>query len=221
MKRLSVFFAVIIIAGIFAITCDNSTEPSGPSAVDISLTFTGPQYQGNYYHGYLPKNDFVIWITDSDTNVIKNLLISNAVVKVLDNGPHEEHVPVWAASADETDSTLKEEILNSSYIPAKYDGITSASFSFSSTRVETTITVEWDLTNSAGETVADNVPYYFWAEVANIQKDTSYISPGVVDTTQTCTILSEATYGTVQLNNSTSTAATTTQHITGLTASFK
>lgn len=202
---------VMFLCSVLLLLC---TEPVGPSNVTnfiASLQFNGPGYEGDYYDpgALIPKTDWCIWIEDANNQYIKTLAINIGIVKYGYSGRHAKHLPNWLAC---TGDSIKDP--PTPLIPTRFDGITTASFDFDSFLPETTVTAEWDFTDTAGTLVPEGT-YYFRAEVTNIVKN---VNKAVIDTI----INGDTTFGyfPIQLLNQVSIATVTypTGEVTNSTA---
>jgi flagellar hook assembly protein FlgD len=170
----------------------------------LSAKISGPLYEGNFYKGYLPATDFVVWIEDDRGNYIKTVKISKGVVNVAHAGIHAEHLPVWQKTSKvHSDATVANDSL--SYILSGFDGLTSASLKLKSPK-DTTITVKWDFTDTNGNPVPEGV-YKYCIETANIKKDSNLV----------IIILNETTSGNIVTRKRTVTASIPTKNIKSFT----
>lgn len=183
------FFLILM----FCLQLSADSKSGNDQLLEISLTFKGPVYQGDYYSGYLPATDWVIWIEDDQHRYIKTLYVSKGVVTVGEYGAHEHHLGTWKEHAQiDINGTAPK---GSEFIPELFDGITAASVYFTSGN-DTTITVTWDFTDSDGKTVPQGT-YYFCAEVAGIEKNKS----NTPDEYVVAKIINEFSYGSVIYEN--------------------
>jgi hypothetical protein len=170
----------------------------------FSAKISGPLYEGNFYKGYLPATDVVVWIEDDRGNYIKTVIVSKGVVNVAHAGIHAEHLPVWQkVSKVHSDATVAHDSL--SYILPGFDGLTSASLKLKSPK-DTTITVKWDFTDTFGNPVPEGI-YRYYIETANIKKDSG----------QALIVLNETTAGSIVTRKRTVTASMPTKNIKAFT----
>ncbi|MBD3243800.1 MAG: hypothetical protein GF331_24625 [Chitinivibrionales bacterium] len=207
---------------LFLLGCTDDVEdsPEGSPRLRVSLTYSGPVYEGTFYNGFLPPTDHAIWIQDADGRYVTTLLLNESIVTVGQHGAHLSHVPTWTAVRGETDSALEARMDTVTRMPPEYDAVTGASVTFynepkgDTDQVrDTTLTVEWDFTDYTGAAVAPGT-YQFCAEVANIHKDSV---PGVAFPPDS--IIAESCCGSVIVDGGPVTdASPTTAHIQALTA---
>ncbi len=171
-------------------SCNTPTGQNDNKSLHVSLVFSGPVYKGNYYPSdYVPKTDWSVWIADAANNYVKTLNINIGVVKIIpDSASRANHLPAWLNCTG--DSINDPPDLGP--VPQRFDGITSASFLFDQFLPDTTITVEWDFTDTSGTTVPEGT-YHYWAEVANMEKDSASDTVGYI-----VNLFSETATGSVQ-----------------------
>ena len=161
---------LVVIVSLQFCTCSPS-QPVAPNeriTAVISATISGPVYQGSYYTGFKPATDYVFWIATKEGDYIKTLKISKGAVNVASTGIHAEHLPEWQEyTGVESDEKVEHDSL--SYIFPAFDGLTSASLRLDG-ETDTTITLTWDFTDTAGNPVPDD-EYYFCVETANLIKN--------------------------------------------------
>lgn len=207
---------LVVLAG-----CGEDTDQeNGCARLRVSLTFSGPVYEGSFYNGYLPATDHAIWIQDADGRYVTTLLLNESIVEMGTHGAHLSHVPTWTAVRGETDSALAARMDSTTRMPPEYDAVTGASVTFynqakgDTDKVrDTTLVAEWDFADYTGATVEPGT-YAFCAEVANIHKDSV---DGVAFPPDS--IMAESCCGSVVVDGGPVTdASPTTAHIGALTA---
>ena len=127
-RQITVSLALAAVAASVMFFCSPSNPylPNERITAVITAHITGPLYQGNFYKGYLPITDFVVWIEDENSRYIKTLQVSKGAVNVASSGVHAEHLPIWAKSANvKCDLKVAKDSL--AYILPEFDGLTSAS----------------------------------------------------------------------------------------------
>ena len=199
-------YCVAVIIGLNLFFCNPTESEKDNACLTISLKFNGPEYSGNFYKGYFPLTDWVIWIEDASRAYVKTLKINSGAVIYGEHGAHTNHLPQWEQSWAGAITSA-----DSGNVPAEFDGITAASIDFSWAD-DTTRTARWDFTDSAGNEVREGT-YYFCAEVANIVKD-SVPGAGYVPET----IVAQKTCGSIYYKEGTVSAAVATENILSLTA---
>lgn len=219
MRARIVAFCTVAVLAVLLPKCSESQPGDDPARnqLDISLTITGPRYQGNYYRGYLPRTDYAMWIQTPDSQMVKTLAITRNVVTVGSYGAHENHLPVWKAVAglSGVDSTLWPPADSLSYVLEPYDALTAASVNCNPDSSEHPLSSSWDFTDSTGRPVEPGT-YWFCAEATNIAKDSVIGVPYAP-----ATINNEATCGLCQIGSDTAiTAAEPTEHIVSLGAAL-
>ncbi len=216
-KKLFVAGGVVVV--LFGCAEDTGQE-HGSARLRVSLTFSGPIYEGTNYNGYLPATDHAIWIRDTDGRYVATLLLNESIVEVGEHGAHLNHVPTWTALSGETDSALAARMDSSIGMPPEYDAVTGASVTFyneakgdTDKARDTTLVAEWDFTDYTGAAVEPGT-YAFCAEVANIYKDSLPDGSAGPDS-----IIAESCCGSVVVDGGPVTdASPTTAHIGALTA---
>ena len=188
-RQITVSLALAAVAASVMFFCSPSNPylPNERITAVITAHITGPLYQGNFYKGYLPITDFVVWIEDENSRYIKTLQVSKGAVNVASSGVHAEHLPIWAKSANvKCDLKVAKDSL--AYILPEFDGLTSASLKVKLSK-DTIMSIKWDFTDAKGNPVPEGT-YYYCIESSNIKKDSS-ATPGTIPVT----ILSESTRG--------------------------
>lgn len=202
---------ITLICSMLFVTCNDPSSSGDEKQLTVSLTFKGPRYQGNFYSGFLPSSDMAIWVTNSSNHYIKTLKINVGAVKIGEHGSHTGHLPAWLTCTGDSIT----ESPDADSIPERYDGITGASYQLDEHNPDETVTATWDFTDTSGATVPEDT-YYFYAEVANIQKDSSDNDAGY-----TYSIRSESTSGTVTYPSGATVDATPTTNITSCTGTVE
>ena len=155
-----------------------------PSKLVVTMKYSGPLFDSTAHDFNLPT-DHVIWIQDSLNRHVKTLNVSYGAVSVGTRGTHISHLPTFRDVINYTFPT-------DTGLPARFDGITSASACYSTgIKEDTTIFFAWDFTDSSGARVAPGL-YHYCAEAANIRKP-SRTPPATFD------VLNEETSGSVRL----------------------
>ena len=120
-----------LLLGLLLLSLPSCTKKDTPrlqyDAAHLSVTLTGPRYQGDFYP-FPPlrvPTDYAIWIEDASRRYVRTLEITQVAVSVGDEGSHLEHLPSWMASSGVTYATLQRQT-DAGIAPA-FDGITSAS----------------------------------------------------------------------------------------------
>lgn len=209
----------LAVVGLGLLGCSDDADEASKRLV-VSLTYSGPVYQGDFYTGYLPATDHAMWIEDAQGNYVNTLQLSPGIAAITEHGSHLTHVPTWTATTGETDDSIVARIDTPDVdIPPEYDAVTGASETFfnealgdTDSPTEATVTAYWDLRDYTGADVQSGT-YRFCAEVANIVKDSVPGMPFPPDS-----VVHETCCGTVVLMDGPVTDATPTAHIDVLTA---
>ncbi len=199
---------VVLFAGLCFIvffSCDSPTDEDDSKSLSITLSYKGPVYKGNFYSpDYVPSTDWSVWIADAANNYVKTLKINIGLVKIIpDSASRANHLPTWLNCTG--DSINDSPDLGP--VPARFDGITAASFLFDQWLADTTVSVTWDFTDTSGTTVPEGT-YSYWVEVANLEKDSASNDSGF-----TMKLLSENATGTVQYPSGNTTNGSPTANI--------
>jgi hypothetical protein len=188
---------------------DRSVNSDHADDLLIHILLNGPNYEGDFYEGFLPPTEYALWVEDQEGHCLITLEITPTAVTVDSiHGSHIEHLPVWAEAAGMTYDLLAQ--TTESGIPAAFDGITAASPALYQ-NPDTPLLIEkaWDLTKEGLKIKNDMI--YICFEAANIIKYTS---------DETVTVVSEHTKSFVDLNGMQTVPAAATPHILELTVSF-
>jgi hypothetical protein len=208
--RNRIAMALTAFAALGALMCSKGTDSPelDIQAVRITLKMSGPRYEGTFYRGFLPRNDYGVWIEDAGRRYVRTLQITPTVVTVdTVHGQHCDHLPAWMASSGVTYAGLQAEIVHG-LAPSFADAVTSASPYFA-TDSSHTFTCTWDLKNRSGAAVAPGV-FYAVAESGNIRKNDE----------ATIEILAEHTFAKMDLVRGTAEPGAATANIESLEVSF-
>ncbi len=191
------------------LSCDSPTSEDDSKQLHITLAYKGPVYKGNYYSpDYLPSTDWAVWIADASNRYIKTLKINIGVAKlIIDSASRANHLPAWLDCTGDSINDSPDQ----GPVPERFDGITAASFLFDQWLADTTVTIPWDFTDTSGTTVPEGT-YYYWAEVANMEKDSASNTEGYI-----MNLISETATGSVQYPSGVTTSGSSTANILSFT----